>query len=343
MRGSSKMNSFPTVRRRHLPQAVVLAATVTLAFVLHWLSATTGGLGPVERAVEYGPVTLERGADPYPRAAADVQGHVVTIERPARRVVSQTWSTDEFLYSIVPPEQVVGVSASAYERRISNVYDLAEKFQPAIAASTEVVLNQNPDLVFVSGRSAVDPNDLFQAAGVRAFRLHTSYTTLEEVADTILLIGFLTGQDAQARSVYDGFQETVRLAGSRKPPGVRPPRILGFAGTYSYGTGTLFNDIIKAVGGVNVAAQNGLTGYDAISTEQVLLWNPDWIVAGAGQGTTDAVLHRLLDDPAIGATRAAQTNRILVFEHHVFLSMSPFTGLILDALSKALYEPIAEE
>ncbi len=92
-----------------------------------------------------------------------------------------------------------------------------------------------------------------------------------------------------------------------------------------------------------MAAQNGLTGYDAISTEQVLLWNPDWIVAGAGQGTTDAVLRRLLDDPAIGATRAAQTNRILVFEHHVFLSMSPFTVLILDALSKALYEPIAEE
>ncbi len=228
MRGSSKMNFFLTVRSRHLPQAGALAAIVTLAFVLHWLSANTGGLGRVERAVEYGPLRVERGAaaypraadpypraaDAYPRAAADAQGQVLTIERPVRRVVSQTWSTDEFLYSIVPPEQVVGVSASAYERRISNVYDLAEKFQPVIATSTEVVLNQNPDLVFASGWSAVDPNDLFQAAGVRAFRLHTSYTTLEEVADTILLIGFLTGQDAQARSVYDSFQETVRLAGS---------------------------------------------------------------------------------------------------------------------------------
>ena len=41
--------------------------------------------------------------------------------------------------------------------------------------------------------------------------------------------------------------------------------------------------------------------------------------------------------PAIRLTTAARKGQIIVFEHKVFLAMSPFTRLTLDALSEALY------
>ena len=63
--------------------------------------------------------------------------------------------------------------------------------------------------------------------------MFTLYTKLDEVANTILTLGYLTGRDDEARRAHDEFQETVRRVESRKPKGVPAPRILGFAGRYS--------------------------------------------------------------------------------------------------------------
>ena len=146
-----------------------------------------------------------------------------------------------------------------------------------------------------------------------------------------------TGHDADASKVYQQFQRAVERARSRKPAGSPAPRILGYAGKYSYGDKTLFNDIVRTLGGINVGAENGLRGYDAINSEQVLRWNPDWIVTGAGPGQSDAVLRKALADPAIRATTAAQRGQIVILENRVFLPISPFTALILEALGDALY------
>jgi len=163
------------------------------------------------------------------------------------------------------------------------------------------------------------------------------FTTLDEVGRTILLTGYLTGHDADANRTYREFQATIEQAAARKPKDSPPARILGIGGRYSYGDRTLFDDIVRTVGGVNVGAEHGLHGYDAISTEQILRWDPEWIVTGSAKGKSAETLHRLLDDPAVQLTTAARKGQILVFENHVFLPMSPFTVLLLDALSESIY------
>jgi iron complex transport system substrate-binding protein len=168
------------------------------------------------------------------------------------------------------------------------------------------------------------------------------FTTLDQVSRTILLTGYLTGNDVEANRVYRNFEMAVQRAGGRKPAGASAPRILGFGGRYSYGDKTLFHDIVRAVGGVNIAAEHGLHGYDAISTEQILRWNPEWIVAGSAKGKSAETLQRFLDDPAIRLTTAAQKGQILVLENHVFLPMSPYTVLLLDAISESIYPASSE-
>jgi ABC-type Fe3+-hydroxamate transport system substrate-binding protein len=91
------------------------------------------------------------------------------------------------------------------------------------------------------------------------------------------------------------------------------------------------------MGAVNVGAEHGLHGYDVINTEQVLRWDPEWIVAGSGKGKSAETLKRFMDDPAVRLTTAARKGQILVFENHVFLPMSPFTILLLDAMSESIY------
>lgn len=123
----------------------------------------------------------------------------------------------------------------------------------------------------------------------------------------------------------------------RRPKNGPSPRIFGMGGKYSYGDQTLFHDIVKTLGGVNVGAEGGFHGYDSVNTEQIVRWNPEWIITGADPGMTKQALARLLEDPAIALTQAAKNGRILVLENNVFLPMSTFTTLIVRAMAEAIY------
>ena len=169
------------------------------------------------------------------------------------------------------------------------------------------------------------------------YRVFTTFTTLAQVAETIRLTGYLTGEDEAAAKEVNRFWNEIERAKGRRKPGARPPRILGFSGHSSYGTETLFDDVVRTLGGINVGAEGGLKGYDAINSEQIVRWNPEWIVAGADRGKTGQVLASLMADPAIAITPAARAGHILVFEFNVFLPTSPFTTMLVNAIAEAIY------
>lgn len=321
------------------PAALILGGVAVLAFGLHLVQAHAGKFEGTRLTAFRGQAGFSIGREEYPRIATDTRGYTVTVARPAHRIASQYWSVDEYVYSVAPPGDVVSVSSSAYERSMSNVYEWAEKYRPAVAENPEILIRLDPELVMAGGEGSADFSDILRNAGLPVFRVFTMFTTLDEVGKTILLTGYLTGHDAESNRAYREFQAAVERAGARKPRGAPHARILGFGGRYSYGDRTLFHDIVRALGAVNVGAEHGLHGYDAISTEQVLRWDPEWIVSGSAKGKSAETLQRFLDDPAIRLTTAARKGQILVFENHVFLPMSPFTVLLLDALSESIYPP----
>jgi iron complex transport system substrate-binding protein len=272
--------------------AVVLGMVVGLAAVLHFIQAYTGPL-EIRRAIEaYGTANFSTGGTTYPRRANDAEGYQLKIMRPTSKVGSQYWSLDEFLYSVVPPQNVVSVSQYAYERSYSNVSELAEKFRPAVTTGPEVILKLDPDLLLVSSSGRADFTDLVRNAGVPVFRVFTAFTSLDEIDRTILLVGYLTGEDITAWRVHEEFRNAIQRAKARKPAGAASPRILGYTSTYGYGDQTLFDDIVRAVGAVNVGAENGLRGYDAVNTEQIVRWNPEWIVSATAGGQPEVVLRQ---------------------------------------------------
>ena len=74
-----------------------------------------------------------RESEPGSRSTREaIDGDEVTfrVARPAHRIVSQYWSLDEFAYSILPAEDVVAVSESAYLEEISNVLANVKRFNP---------------------------------------------------------------------------------------------------------------------------------------------------------------------------------------------------------------------
>ena len=323
--------------RHNVASAGIFGLIASLALALYLGRSYLGPLTIPRIAGSYGGSGFTTGRQEYPRHATDAEGYELKLAKPTRRISSQFWSIDEYVYSVAPPQNVVSVSESAYDRSFSNVYEWAERFHPAITSDPEAVLKLDPDLVLVSSYGRADFTDLLRKSGTPVFRMFTEFASLEEVDRTILLTGYLTGEDAAASRVHEDFQGAIRRAKSRRPATVVAPRILGYSAGNSYGDQTLFNDIVGMLGGINVGAENGLHGYSSVSTEQIVHWNPEWIISGAPRGQSETTLRRLLNDPAIALTAAAHNGQVLVLENNVFLPMSPFTTLLLDALSEALY------
>src|SRR5262249_33390432 len=155
---------------------------------------------------------------------------------------------DEYVYSVAPPPDVVSVSEVAYDRSVSNVYQWAEMYHPAITTDPEMILKLDPDLLLIASSGRADFTELLRKAGTPAFRMFTDFTSLDEIDRTIGLTGYLTGNDADAARVREKFQEAIRRAGTKKPAAARPPRILGYTVGYGYGDQTVFNDVIRVLG-----------------------------------------------------------------------------------------------
>jgi len=325
---------------RVTPNALLAALGVALAAA----SVVVGRFAPGSLLPEperpfagYGTPAVRIEGDAYPRYATGADDVRTAIGAPPRRLVSQSWSTDEYLYSIVPPERVVGVSESAYQERLSNVLSIVRRHTPVVATNPEQVLRLAPDLVLTPAEARSDIPGLLRAAGVPVYRIYTMFPTLASIEEHIRLVGYLTGEDVRAEAELRRFREVIARASERKPAGAPAPRVMGFGGIYSYGSTTLFHDILRVLGAENVAATHGFVGYDRVSDEHIVRWNPDWIVAGADRGHVDDVRARLIAHPAIAATTAAARGQIVVLENQVFLPLSPFTAQLIEALAVALY------
>jgi iron complex transport system substrate-binding protein len=323
--------------RTIIPPVLLILLVVTIAGAVHTYASPPGGLQlPVLESGE-GDARVRTGNTQDPREAVDSDEVKVSIARPAHRIVSQYWSIDEFVYSILPPQDVVAVSQSAYVEEVSNVYQNIQQFKPPVATDVERVVALDPDLMLVSREGRADYTSLARSSGVPVYRLETNFETLDQIEQNIRLVGYMTGQDESAAKEAARFHEAIEKAASMKPPGSPKPRILGLGGRYSYGTKTLFQDIVTKIGGVNVGAENGVVGYDSVNFEQIVRWDPEWIIAGAKAGDAKQVLANLMSDPAISLTQAARNGHIVVIDNRVFLPMSPYTSVFVRAIAEAIY------
>jgi iron complex transport system substrate-binding protein len=275
----------------------------------------------------------------YPRYATGADEVRVRIDRPARRIVSQNAHADEYLYAVVPADRVVGVSETAYDRRFSNVYEHAARYHPIVANDPERVLLTNPDLVITAESVRAEVPNLLRQSGVPVYRMYSMFDTLASIEDHVRLIGYLTGEDDRAKAEIVRFQKVISKAAARRRANAAVPRVLGLGlgGGYSYGSRTLFNDILRVLGAENVSAAHGLVGYDRASDERIVRWNPDWIVTSADPGMAERTRATLLARPSIAETDAARLGHIVVFDNRVFLPLSPFTSALVESLSMALY------
>lgn len=109
---------------------------------------------------------------------------------------------------------------------------------------------------------------------------------------------------------------------------------------YLFGEESGADELIDAVGGIDVAGEIGWQGLRPMTDEALVAANPDLILVMTGGlvsvGGVDALIAA---KPAIGLTRAGELRRFVDMADGEILSFGPRTPAVLDALARAIYAP----
>jgi iron complex transport system substrate-binding protein len=282
----------------------------------------------------------ERARAPFPRQLRDAGNEVLTIKAQPQRIVSMTLSTDEILLAICQPERIKGFSKFALDSKYSNIVTEARAAGSPTVENAEQILQLQPDLIFVASYSRAETVQQLQSAGAIVFRF-ANFVTIADIEQNIRTIGYATGTDERAEALVIQMERELDAIRARVPnisSDKRPPRVLSYgADGYTAGKNTLFDDIVRTAGAINVAAEQGLEGFPRISAEQVAAWQPDFIVAGANADKFEDTRRRLLSNPAVATTDAARAGRIIIIDNRYFLAVSQYVVRHVGALVDGLY------
>jgi iron complex transport system substrate-binding protein len=282
-------------------------------------------------------VAENQAAKPFPRELRDAAGqHLVIASRPTR-IVSQTLATDEILLSLCPPERIVALSGLAGDENYSNVVVEARRVAGRTSQGAEQILRLQPDLVFVASYSRAETVELLKASRAAVFRF-TNFNSITEIKGNIRAVGYAIGSDAEAETLVKKMDEALAAVRARVPAGRPPARLMSFGESgYTAGANTVFDDMVRAAGAVNVSAENGIDGVARVSNEKIIEWQPDFIVAGANHGEMETVRKSLLADPVIAASKAGRDGKIIILDNRHFLTVSQYVVRGVEDLADALY------
>jgi iron complex transport system substrate-binding protein len=273
----------------------------------------------------------------YPRTLRDGSGELLTIGARPRRIVSQTLGSDEILFDVCERERIVAFSKIAFDPKYSPIASELREISAPTAQTAEEILQLRPDLIFVASYNRAETVEQLKAAGAPVFRF-TNYDSLEDIEGNIRSVGQAVGEEARAEELVGRMGRELEAVRARIPPLAKRPRVMSYGQSgVTAGAGTSIDAIVRAAGAVNLPAEKGLSGFPKVSAEQVIEWQPDFIIIGAEEGKFEEAKRRLLSNPAVASTNAARTGRIIAVDNRHLLSVSHYIVRAIGALADALY------
>jgi len=276
-------------------------------------------------------------ARPFPRELRDAKGETLNLLREPQRIVSQTLGTDEILLAICPTERVVALSNLAEDSDYSNAVEQARQIPGRTTEGPEQILQFKPDLIFVASYSRAETVELLQASKAPVFRF-ANFNSIADIKLNIRTVGYATGTDAEAERIIRKMDEDLAAVRARIPKSESPARVMSYDQLgYTAGANTIFDDVVRASGAVNVSAEHGIKGFAKINSEKIIEWQPDFLITGANRGKEKSVHDRLLEDPAVETSKAGRAGRIIVIDNRHVLTVSHHVVRFVEDLANGIY------
>lgn len=266
--------------------------------------------------------------------------YLPTSKGQSRRIVSLAPNITESLYALGLGERIVGVT-----RYCNWPEDTAGKARVGGfgQADLEAVLRQCPDLVILPHDQVENARNL-KNLGLEI--LPFKCQKLDDLLDSIAMIGQKTGQTTEADRIRNSFASAIESAEQKareQADGKPRPRVLfvamhnGDAGKLdevtAIGNDGFYSRLLEMAGGEN--AWQGRMAFPRLSAESIIRCDPDVIIDVLPSPEMREKVRMAWQE--LGNLKAVKNDRIHLLADNAHTIPGPRSVLTLDLLSRLLY------
>ena len=274
------------------------------------------------------------------RTVTDGLDREVSLSGTPERVVTTIVSTTEIALDLGLDERLVGVpSLTKYLAYVPDLQAKAEEKKKVggFKLSMEKIAALNPDIVIVDASAQKDAVSKLEDLGATVYAAGSK--TIDEVKETILELGYLTGTEDRAREIVG--EMAYKRAQLKVAVGDLEEKKKTFytisKRMYTVGGNTFVGQALELAGLNNVFSD--LSGYKPVSTEEIIKRNPELIIATEDMGLS---VDNLKNEAGLKGVKAVKEgNVILLSRGEDSMINQPGTKIIDGAI--ILFEKVYDE
>ena len=247
----------------------------------------------------------------YPTTVIDHLGREVTFDKPAEKLVSGYYISTSILIGLGLEDKLVGIEAKADTR---NIYKIAAEeiiSLPSVGTAKNFDLETcaalSPDLVIIPVKLSSVIEQL-EALGIKVLAINPEST--DSLIQTIIMLSRATGTLARGVRMVDDYQRGIASISKRLAKVEESPKVY-LAGNSSFlstaGSAMYQNALIENAGCENVAKELTDTYWAEVSYEQILTWNPEYIIIASN---ADYTVESVLEDKNLSECDAVKNGNV---------------------------------
>lgn len=278
------------------------------------------------------PINPTPAPDAFPVTLKDQTGREVTIETKPEKIVSGYYISSSILISLGLEDKIVGIEAKANKRPIYKLAAPQLIDLPNVGSAKEFNLEGcaalKPDLVILPKKLKSAAESL-EKLGLKVLLINPE--SENELFEAMELIAKATDTTKVFTSVGYAIESAEvdlekRLSGKESPTVYMAGNsaVLETAGKKMYQS-----DMIKKAGGKNVADEIEDTSWANVSYEQLLKWNPEYIIIAAEAGYK---VEDVLNDKNLAELAAVKNGNVYAMPSDIEAWDSPVPGAFLGSV-----------
>jgi iron complex transport system substrate-binding protein len=213
----------------------------------------------------------------------------------APRVVSMNPCIDAILVEVAMPEQILAISHYSKDVRASSIPAAVAARFAATAGTAEEAVALRPDIVMAGAHVAPATVAALRRLGVELMQFGVPDTVADSVAQ-VRAVAAAVGRPARGAALAARIEDAAARAAHK---GASVPGLVWMGGGLVPGAGTLVDEMMARAGFVNVSARLGLSRWDVLPLERLVVQPPRVLLRASG-ARGDRILGHPVLEPLAG-------------------------------------------
>ena len=263
----------------------------------------------------------------------DDTGNQISLEYPAKRIVSLYGGITEIVCAIGACDNLVGVTKrDSWPSQVKTKTKIGTHMRPNL----ELILRLKPDLVI---QGSARPGSQMVVQRLKDMKIPVAIfnpTTFNELFSTIKKIATLCGRDTEGQRLIETIKTKLNWCRKKYPLSSKPKVIfeVSYPSLLFAAKQNIVNDIITQAGGKNVVRRN--KKFVRYSLEQIILDNPDvYIIQKGPMNNVDLDIQKRANFQAV---RAVKQGHVLMVDEFLFSRPGPRSAKAVELLRRYLYK-----